>query len=814
MCEENEKKIGISEFVHENLFEQVIWSSFDTDVVWVSTCFDVLMSRDKGISFTSVLSNLPYCLMRLVEAPGGKILYAISNTSIHVIDTTNPDSPTRQIFTNSGTYFENISGSILQFEAHPTEEEWAALIILSSECNRSPRSCFSTLFYTKDAGKTWDFLATYVYEFTWGRSGLYGNEKENLIVLAHTDKRIIFSSRNVRGREAHRFRSLSSFNTTRILKKCSFFVYVSGVLHLKAFVDDTSHIIKWYESHNEGESIREAKFSDDLQDNTFYILDASENATFVQIVESTKPNFGTIYASGEEKMGNYSPTIEEKENEYSQILENVVVHSSRSTFHRVLSLSGSYVATVDTEGKGGRPSSSEPKYRSMISHNFGAEWFPIPQEEECGGDDDCFVNLYSGEPQIHYIPILSQEEAVGLVVSNAHVGPYLISSPTPDQIGVYLSRDSGKTFEKISQKGHAYSMGDRGSLLLLSDIFSETMNLKFSWNQGLTTTECQFRKNGPIQIDAILSEPGNDGTRFLLFGTQDSRKGVIISVDFSEFHERTCQHSDTPGDQESDFEFYIPRTMDDHSCVLGTKRMYLRRKREAECTVNGAEFSPIISHTLCECEREDYMCEYCFETNQETKECQRSYEGECHDYKHDSPPPLCSDFFDVPTGYRKIPNDVCVSGSKYFDKEFRQVPCPKEYKEEESLPDDEKPEKSENSIFLFFYCLVLVIILLGVGFCLSREFREWICRRCCGRLGEDYEDLFGISSHRIGAERAVALLDSDSSDDEPTPQKERQDTGEEGKELEEEQEEKEEKEVSEEEKTKGNDDPLSFLEDF
>ena len=40
MCEENEKKIGISEFVHENLFEQVIWSSFDTDVVWVSTCFD------------------------------------------------------------------------------------------------------------------------------------------------------------------------------------------------------------------------------------------------------------------------------------------------------------------------------------------------------------------------------------------------------------------------------------------------------------------------------------------------------------------------------------------------------------------------------------------------------------------------------------------------------------------------------------------------------------------------------------------------------------------------------------------------------
>ena len=48
-------------------------------------------------------------------------------------------------------------------------------------------------------------------------------------------------------------------------------------------------------------------------------------------------------------MGNYSPTIEEKENEYSQILENVVVHSSRSTFHRVLSLSGSYVATVDTE---------------------------------------------------------------------------------------------------------------------------------------------------------------------------------------------------------------------------------------------------------------------------------------------------------------------------------------------------------------------------------------------------------------------------------------------------------------------------------
>ena len=84
-----------------------------------------------------------------------------------------------------------------------------------------------------------------------------------------------------------------------------------------------------------------------------------------------------------------------------------------------------------------------------------------------------------------------------------------------------------------------------------------------------------------------------------------------------------------------------------------SRHSFLRRKRDADCYSNVA-FETEINATICECERDDYVCDYCFELEAETETCVKSELGECSDYDPYAPPEDCEEYFQVPTGYRKV----------------------------------------------------------------------------------------------------------------------------------------------------------------
>ncbi len=71
--------------------------------------------------------------------------------------------------------------------------------------------------------------------------------------------------------------------------------------------------------------------------------------------------------------------------------------------------------------------------------------------------------------------LYSNEKAIGLVIANAQVGPYLRSS---DQIGTYLSRDAGQSWILIGWGSHTFEIANHGAITLFAEDSKPITDLK------------------------------------------------------------------------------------------------------------------------------------------------------------------------------------------------------------------------------------------------------------------------------------------------------------------------------------------------
>ena len=219
---------------------------------------------------------------------------------------------------------------------------------------------------------------------------------------------------------------------------------------------------------------------------------------------------------------------------YSLLLRDVVLSNERVTGYTNLeSLLGNFVANVKVTSE----YSAGVNWKTLISHEMGSEWFPLPVPEVgiVGGlwlfpfqltffffffwesrelvalrphkialltsMEWRFVLFFSSVKQISLLsflfltislfthipqsgyPILAQEQTSGVIVANGHEGDFLVEPPKASRTQVFLSRDSGFTFEKIADRSHYFGLGDHGGVLVMVET-EETQDLKFSENQG------------------------------------------------------------------------------------------------------------------------------------------------------------------------------------------------------------------------------------------------------------------------------------------------------------------------------------------
>lgn len=73
----------------------------------------------------------------------------------------------------------------------------------------------------------------------------------------------------------------------------------------------------------------------------------------------------------------------------------------------------------------------------------------------------------------------------------------------------------------------------------------------------------------------ILSDPSNIDQKFLVYGERDRNGtvvGVVAHIDFSQLHPRECQGEDSPGSEDSDYEYWVPTNYRGDRCVFGRQK--------------------------------------------------------------------------------------------------------------------------------------------------------------------------------------------------------------------------------------------------
>jgi hypothetical protein len=228
-------------------------------------------------------------------------------------------------------------------------------------------------------------------------------------------------------------------------------------------------------------------------------------------------------------------------------------------------------------------------------------------------------------------------------------------------VNTYLSRDAGWTWYQIANGSNTYEIADHGSLIVLADDTKATSQFTYTWNEGLTMETCTFTTQGDVEVENIVVEPTWTSQKFILYGRRRD-KGVLIHLDFSDMHETVCKNPEKAGQADSDYELWSPtdngfaQTTDDKKCILGAHTVYTRKKREAKCS-NPLSYEPTSKSTPCECTREDYQCDYCYELGPDGT-CSLA----CGDYDPTIPPTDCIDYYLVTQGYRLVPGDSCKGG--------------------------------------------------------------------------------------------------------------------------------------------------------
>ena len=271
----------------------------------------------------------------------------------------------------------------------------------------------------------------------------------------------------------------------------------------------------------------------------------------------------------------------------------------------------------------------------------------------------------------------------------------------------------------MDKGSYIYEIGDHGGLIVMADDSKPTKTIKYSWDEGLHWEYFTF-SDEDFDITNIIIEPMNMSLKFLIYGKKSSNtgtEGVVIYLDFASLKKRVCSGLWNPGAEDSDYEIWIPGSHDQSKCLFGKRVKYVRRKREADC-FNGEDYEKKNIVDFCPCSEEDWECDFGFYRKIETNECLPISSEFEHKLNNFTEPENCTDFYEVPSGYRKVPGDYCIGG---IDKTLaRVIRCSKAKTEDMAKfgggMHGPKPEEEHhfwrNFKIGFFVLLMLLVVFI------------------------------------------------------------------------------------------------------
>ena len=575
----------------------------------------------------------------------------------------------------------NYGRPIYDFQFHPTKRDWglAASWTSCSVLQNEPCELYKQLYYTTNL-KDWEFVTDYVVQFAWAQTNL----DSYLQAIIPKERIYVTYIPNASGNQYLKgwsdkvdfVKSDDFFKTRTVLvpRGNRFIVSARYVLVAQATKEDSSEVQLLTSSERNLEVFYQAELPiKQVSDHSYTLLDTSEGSMFIHINHmGQKAKYGNVYIS--DGAGRRFAV---------SLLRAAQGSDGTCDFDKVYGLEGIYIANVydkdassstasstTSSGKKAKKETEDPvEIRTVITFDKGGIWSQLtPPERDSTGSkircDDCSLHLHSLSNR-QFPPIYSTETAIGIVLGVGNVGSYL--SLREDELNTYLSRDGGLTWTEVKQGSHIYEIGDHGALIVMADNTKATDTVYYTWNEGLTWESQKFTDQ-PIEVENIIISPGSISQNFLILGARGS-KGVTVALDFSSLHEPQCRNPESAGQSDSDYEQWSPNDgRSGAKCLMGRTVVYQRRKQDAEC-FNGEELERSTTKTLCECTEEDYECDLGY-YREDNSPCRPLPNAE-------QVSEMClpgDDSYEIPTGYRRVAGNTCVSGvaDRY---EPARLPC-------------------------------------------------------------------------------------------------------------------------------------------
>lgn len=391
-----------------------------------------------------------------------------------------------------------------------------------------------------------------------------------------------------------------------------------------------------------------AQFGDHkIEEDAYTLLESTNYSIQVDVMTSKYTTMGNLYTS------NSNGTYFTKNVEHTNRNEAGYVD-----FEKVANIQGVVLVNLVDNWKEVEKSGVNKKVKSRISFDDGRSFEKLTVKGKDGGE----LHLHSAT-ELHNSGRVFSSPAPGIVIGVGNTGDYLGKYTDGD---LYVSDDAGLTWELGLQEAHKYEIGDQGSIIVAVYDEGDTDVISYSLKHGRKDTWETIKLDYKIRPRELTTLPDSTGLKFMLYATKKKEGGgrdnVIIHIDFTDLHERTC------GDKDFDQKWPVRKEADGQpSCVMGHKQMFRRRKWDADCFVNDIFNDPKPTFEPCECdELRDYECDFNFEPHGEGKDktCEPSAslklpDGACQDgaktYKGSS-------------GWRKIPGNQCT-GKTDKDKE-------------------------------------------------------------------------------------------------------------------------------------------------
>nr|CAB3266479.1 VPS10 domain-containing receptor SorCS2-like [Phallusia mammillata] len=567
----------------------------------------------------------------------------------------------------------DIQFTINKIEFHPDQQDW----LLGYDKNAQ------TLYASQNLARTWTRLQTGVTKdrYFWYIKGV--DEQNTAVHMEYRDFNVFPQTRY-----AIKSCLVPNCIPTAFQAKCDKLENIDMdslvVQNNFTFVQQAGAREKLYVSYRRGDFFR-ARFDKTNEQTDFHIVSSNSGTVVTGVKHSILGPQTDLYFS--DSNGKY----------FTIGISNVRYFARKSgddevftvDIHGVKAVTGTFIANVRTQ---------TGQNQTRITSDHGRTWqYLKPPKLDYNGNlqqscTKCSLNLHVAMSQTksgYYMPgMLSKATIPGLIISHGSIGRTLIDAPS--LVSLFISNDAGQTWREVRDKRHLFVAADHGAMLVaVKMIFLKPItSLFFSNDVGHTWTEHQFSKEA-INVDGLLTEPGEYTHKFTLFGHRNYRDHwKLFALDLSPLVPRNCSFPE-------DFETWTFTTQRDQvsqnpspvSCNLGMVQKF-ERVRATHCLI-GLEYKRSTSKVACNCSHQDYECAFGY-FMLPTGQCSINHpkidnigdvidDGD-GDEDYDTweyPYPESSDCVNgkqqVFSGFRKIPGDICVN--ELAGMQFKNVNC-------------------------------------------------------------------------------------------------------------------------------------------